>query len=94
MYFETDALMYAAIFADREIYECQLERLMQRTEQLASIYDDKASLISNQGCPLEINLFALRTAVSGFSSSLSLASIKGIAEDLDDRNDFGVCQLW
>lgn len=94
MYFETDALMYAAIFADREIYECQLERLMQRTEQLASIYDNKASLISNQGCSLEINLFALRTAAGGFSDSWSLAYIKGIAEDLDDRNDFGVCQLW
>jgi hypothetical protein len=93
MFFEDDALMYAAIFADWEIYGCQLERLMQRTEQLAFIYHDKASLISNQGCPPEINLFALITAVSGFSSSSSLASIKGIVEDLD-RDDFGVCQLW
>lgn len=94
MYFEGDALMYAAIFSDKDVYECQLERLMQRTEQLATIYDDKASLISKQGCPLEINLFALRAAANGFSSSSSLASIKRIAEDLDDKNDLGVCQLW
>lgn len=93
MYFEDDALMYAAIFGDKDVYECQLERLMQRTEQLASIYDGKASLISNQGCPLEINLFALRTAASDFSDSWSLTYIKGIAEDLDNKN-FGVCRLW
>lgn len=94
MYFETDALMYAAIFGDKDVYECQVKRLMQRTKQLATIYDDKASLISNQGCDLEINLFALRTAADDFSDSRSLAHIKGIAEDLDDKNDFGVCQLW
>ena len=94
MFFEDDALMYAAIFSDKDIYECQLERLMQRTEQLASIYDEKASLISGQGCVLEINLFTLRTAASGFSDSRDLVIIKGIAEDLDGKNDFGVCQLW
>ena len=95
IYFETDALMYAAIFADRGIYECQLERLMQRTEQLASIYYDKATLILDIGCPLEVNLFALRTAASGFSNSSSLAPIKGIAEDLNDRNDgLRECKLW
>lgn len=94
MYFEDDALMYAAIFSEKDVYECQLNRLMQRTEQLATIYDEKASLISTQGCGLEINLFALRTAVDGFSSSSSLASIKEIAENLDDKNNFGVCQLW
>ena len=94
MYFEEDALMYAAIFADREIYECQLERLMQRTEQLASIYDDKASFISDRGCPLEVNLFALRTAVSGFSDSASLVTIKNIVKDLEEKNDFATCKLW
>lgn len=95
LYFETDSLMYAAIFADKEVYECQLRRLMQRTEQLASIYDGKARLISDIGCPLEVNLFALRTAANGFGGSSSLITIKGVVEDLDEKNDgLTTCRLW
>lgn len=95
VYFEGDTLMYAAIFADKEIYECQLERLMQRTEQLASLYDDKASLISNQGCPLELNLFALSTAASGLSDSSALITIEGIVKELEEKNNgLTTCRLW
>lgn len=94
VYFEEDALMYAAIFANKEIYECQLERLMQRTKQLASIYEDKASFISEEGCPLEVNLFSLRTATNSFSDSAYLITIKGIVEDLEEKNEFATCRLW
>jgi len=95
MYFETDSLMYAAIFADKETYECQLKRLMQRTEQLSSIYNEKSSLISNQGCPIEINLFSLSTAASSFTDSAALITVNRIAEDLDERNnDLTTCKLW
>ena len=37
MYYEGDALMYAAIFSEKEDYECQLDRLMNRAEQLFKI---------------------------------------------------------
>src|SRR3989339_754158 len=41
-YFEGDALMYAAVFSDKDVYECQLKRLMQRGEQLSLLYKNKA----------------------------------------------------
>ncbi len=95
LYFEGDSLMYAAIFADKDVYECQLGRLMQRTEQLSAIYNDKASLISDQGCLLEINLFSLSTAANSFSDSASLVTIKMVVDDLDEKNNgLTTCKLW
>jgi hypothetical protein len=94
VYFEEDALMYAAIFADREVYECQVKRLMQRTDQLALIYRDKISLISRVGCLSDMNLLALSNAANSLSSSSSLAYLVDMVEDLDDKNKLEGCRLW
>src|SRR3990167_4782614 len=53
-YFEEDALMYAAIFSDKEIYECQFKRLMKRTKQLAELYKEKELLVSQKNCAGEL----------------------------------------
>src|SRR3990167_9332942 len=53
-YFEEDALMYAAIFSDKEIYECQVKRLMKRTKQLAELYKEKELLVSQKNCAGEL----------------------------------------
>ncbi|MEK6895282.1 MAG: hypothetical protein AABX48_02070, partial [Nanoarchaeota archaeon] len=42
IYFKDDALMFGAIFADKDVYECQVKRLMKRVDSLASLYEDKA----------------------------------------------------
>ncbi|MEJ2267685.1 MAG: hypothetical protein P8X70_01265 [Nanoarchaeota archaeon] len=49
VYFETNALMYAAIFSEPEVYECQLKRLMKRVKELAIIYREKADIVSIKG---------------------------------------------
>ena len=57
MYFEEDVLMYAAIFSDKQVYECQLKRLMQRINVLASLYKDKATFLSQKTeCSSNLNL--------------------------------------
>ena len=55
MFFYTDSLMYSAIFSEKEIYECQLKRVMQRAEQLSLLYVDKAEFISREGCNTNLN---------------------------------------
>lgn len=94
MYFEGDALMYAAIFADPEVYECQLKRLMQRTKQLALLYNDKATFVAREGCHSDLNLLELSNSASDFSNSAKdLGSISNIAEDIGGKNE-GECKLW
>ncbi|MEM3091136.1 MAG: hypothetical protein QXU39_00555, partial [Candidatus Pacearchaeota archaeon] len=55
-YYETDALMYAAIFSDKEIYECHIERLMKRAIELAFIYQEKDSILNERGCTSGVGL--------------------------------------
>ena len=96
VYFEGDALMYAAIFADKEIYECQLKRLMQRTGHLASLYRDKAVFISQTvGCHSNLNLLGLKDLANNLESSINLGSVNYLVEDIQNKNDaHGECKLW
>jgi len=94
VYYETDALMYAAIFAEKEIYECQVQRLMKRLEALALIYNDKENIISGKGCPVEVNLLGLADSASSLKDSADLIVVKSAADDAEDENKRAYCELW
>ena len=94
VYFETDALMYAAIFSDADIYECQVQRLMKRTGELLSIYDGKDRIISEQGCNSDFDLLSLRSAITDVKSSEEIFTVVGEVNNLDRDNDRARCQLW
>ena len=95
--FYGDALMYAAIFSDKDVYECQLKRVMQRGEQLSLIYEEKSQFVSRNGCSSNSNqdLLELRNLESGFSSSDNLNSqIINLAENVGAKNEVSECKLW
>jgi hypothetical protein len=97
MYYEGDALMYAAIFSSKEIYECQLNRLMNRADQLSWIYKEKAEFLTQEvGCSSEIitDLILLRQAEKSFQSSADLFGIANSAEILEIKNSNEECRLW
>lgn len=98
VYFHGDALMYAGIFSDTELYECQLKRLMQRVEQLALLYRDKANFVESRGCETDLKLTELISKADGFGESYDLlgeGSVSELAESIGDKNDNnGVCRLW
>jgi hypothetical protein len=99
MYYEGDALMYAAIFSNsHEDYECQIDRLMNRTEQLFEIYSDKAKFIFQEtGCSteLDIELIQMLHLIEGFQDSEDLSVIYDLAEDMENKNkDNQKCKLW
>jgi len=94
IYFEGDSLMYAAIFTDPEIYECQLKRLMKRTGHLALLYKDKASFISRKGCYSNLNLLALSNFANSLENSQDIESMVSLVEDIKDKNDLADCKLW
>ena len=93
-YFEGDALMYAAIFSDLNIYEGQLKRLMQRGSQLSQLYVEKAGF---EGCfsNVDSKLFLLADLENKFKSSgQSLSRIVSLAKDIGKINDAAYCKLW
>ena len=94
--FETDALMYAAIFSDKEIYECQLRRLVKRTRQLAAIYGEKSVLVSRRGCENDLNFYLslLNNEMSNYKNSGDLRKIRSFVRDAEEGNDGAKCRLW
>lgn len=94
LYFETDALMYGAIFSDSKSYECQVQRLMKRTEQLAEVYDEKATFIKSTGCNTNLNLAGLKAVAGNLEDSSDLRSVGILAENIEELNDNAGCELW
>jgi hypothetical protein len=93
-YFETDALMYGAIFADKDIYECQARRMMKRAEELASLYGKKEALIAPGGCDSGIDMGLFGDSLSSYADSADLSRLAGMANDMKDENYRALCKLW
>ncbi|MFH1365161.1 MAG: hypothetical protein ABIH28_01085 [archaeon] len=94
LYFEGDALMYAAIFSDAAVYECQVKRLMQRVEQLSLLYRDKDALVSQKECNSNLNLVSLATLARNLEDSRELNVINNIAKEIKIENEYADCRLW
>lgn len=91
---DSTSLMYAAIFSDKEVYECQVNRLIMRLKEIAIIYRDKEIITEGKGC--EINLREDLTALSEVDASGSegLESLKEIVDRIDEKNNARGCVLW
>jgi len=94
MHFETDALMYAAIFSNTKIYECQVQRLIARAKGLADIYDKKANLLSQKDCNSNTNTFSLVNGFRNYKDSSDLGSLYISAKEIERENDISSCPLW
>jgi hypothetical protein len=97
MNFEGDALMYAAIFSNKDIYECEVNRLMKRAGQLFDIYRDKSNfLFKKTGCTQELDadLIVLGNMIKNFQDSKDLPYIFAVADDVNKKNEWVECKLW
>lgn len=98
-YFQTDALMYAGIFAEKEEYECQLKRLMMRVASLSEIYLEKSKIVSRADCNTntESDLKLLKNSATQLleeGNSENLAQMIFTIEEMEDKNKFANCKLW
>ncbi|GIU68583.1 MAG: hypothetical protein KatS3mg001_433 [Candidatus Pacearchaeota archaeon] len=95
VYYETDALLYAAIFSNnKQDYECNVKRLMKRAEILSRIYNEKTNILANQGCISEVNLLPLINSLNSYNSSDDLTFVKNFADDAELSNERARCKLW
>jgi len=88
-------LIYAAIIADNQNYECNTKRLSMRTSTLTAVYTEKSKLLSLRGIcnsGLDSGLLRLNAYITQYyRSSASLAGMQAIAKTI---NQGGVCELW
>ena len=95
-YYENNALLYAAIFSDPDIYECQLKRLMKRAAELSLLYYSKTTFLSAKGCSsnLENDLSDYANKTSSLNNSNELTEIKQLSEQIRIRNNGLSCKLF
>jgi len=92
-----DALMYAGIFSEKAVYECQLKRLMLRIKTLSKLYESKEIISEKEGCTdnsLFGDLEILNELSEGFESSEGINALEIIAENLENKNNGRRCPLW
>ncbi len=97
MYFNDNTLMYAAIFSDSDTYECQLKRLMQRGEELTSLYIEKSNIIAAKGCSSNLgnDLSTLSSRFNEIDSSVNLNSaVVSTVQNIQSENSASNCKLW
>jgi hypothetical protein len=94
LYFNDDALMYGAIFSDSQVYECQVQRLMKRANQLVNLYEKKANLLGQEGCDSNLELSSFSSGLGSYQNSLGLSFLAIIANNIGEENDASPCRLW
>jgi hypothetical protein len=96
VYFSGNSLMYAAIFSDKPIYECQVKRLVMRLKELSSLYASKQAILENKGCESNIRegLNSLSEIAGSLRNSAELGNIETEANTVQEINNGGICMLW
>jgi len=97
VYFAGEALMYASIFSDKQIYECNVKRLASRLYSEASVYDERTRALASKGCTATYNLAALKKAATDVSSSASQSNLNSLyqaSQVIQNQNNVGDCSLF
>jgi hypothetical protein len=93
---DSKALMYAAIFSNKDVYECQVNRLMLRTKEISKLYQDNELITAKKGCDTNLisdfNVFI--DMLSNYNSSQDLGGIKMQADNIEQKNEARTCYLW
>jgi hypothetical protein len=102
IYFAGDALMYAAIFSDSDIYECNVKRLASRIENQIDIYKGKSRSMTQKGCSFSFDFELLGTSASnianlGENDEITSGQISKLyldAEGIKNQNKISDCPLF
>jgi hypothetical protein len=89
------SLLYGAIFSSKEIYECNVKRLMLRIVQEALLYSEESGFLTGRcGSLPETGVLEVASAARNYKSSLDLSLIKLAALDAETENEAAECRLW
>jgi hypothetical protein len=93
---KSNLFVWAGIFSDPDIYECQLKRLMKRASSLSSLYQEKSILLNGKGCTSSLtgSLESLSQAARLYNSSSDLAQVSLLSQSLGGENDKLSCPVF
>ena len=91
-----DGLLYGAIMSSPEIYECNLERLMKRFEELSIVYIEKIKIMELKGCSsnIQADLTNMIELSRDLESSKELFALSQLSETIDSKNNMAICKLY
>ena len=83
-----DNLIYGAIFASPEIYECNVKRLMKKFVELGGVYIEKIKIIERNHCYSNIQpkLEVMMVEANKLSSSKALLNLDEKSKEIDQIN--------
>lgn len=88
-------LMYAAIFSDKGIYDCNVQRLMYRDGKIAEAFVEKADLMDARNCNTNLkpelifwNSYTVNATVDDLSELYPMAKV------LERKNGLEACGMW
>ena len=95
VYYE-DSLIYGAIFADPDIYECQVKRLLKRSSELSLLYIAKSESLAPRGCSsnLESDLTTYAFETNNVTSSIEFREFYNLAKTMKEKNELLSCKLF
>ena len=87
-------LIYAAIFSDKGIYDCNVQRLMYRTGMIARGLIDKADLMDARNCNTNLKVdMVYWNSVTINATANDLSGLYTLAKNLEKKNK-ELCGLW
>jgi DNA polymerase III delta prime subunit len=94
MYFVGN-LLFAAIFSDKEIYDCNVERLFYRASKVAEVFSKKADLMNSRNCGtnLQADLLAW-SAMLKKAKAEDIGSLFDASKNLGEKNEIELCSIW
>ncbi|MBT7102228.1 hypothetical protein HN935_01830 [archaeon] len=89
------SLMYGAIFSDKAVYECNVERLMYRAGKIAEEFASKGDLMDSRGCDTNIKSDLIVWSGMLFNSTAdNLMSMRMTSDNLGKKNKRELCGMW
>jgi len=88
-------LLFAAIFSDKDLYDCNVQRLMFRLSDIADLLSQKADRMNARGCNvlMKPDMEALLSLTQNATSD-SLQGIYDFSQSIQIKEDNEECKLW
>lgn len=91
----TGNLLYAAMFSDKGIYDCNVKRLMQRTAMIAEEFSQKTEYLNLRGCGTNMKPHLDFWYSSTINSDVNnIISLGDQAKAIELENDRELCGVW
>lgn len=88
-------LMWAAIFSDKGIYDCNVNRLLYRTGKIGEILVEKADLMDARNCNTNLKADTYLFSTKAINSSVDeLFTLYDMSKNLKRMNEREICGLW